>query len=75
MIPVTALPSAAQEPFDAVMLFSPRSAAIYAGLSGPSKGVIALCISQNTADALAGASFSEVRVAKRPNQDEMLALI
>jgi uroporphyrinogen-III synthase len=75
MSPVAALPSAAQEAVDAVMLFSPRSAAIYAGLSGPSKGVIALCISQNTADALAGLSFREIRIAKRPNQNAMLDLL
>jgi uroporphyrinogen-III synthase len=75
MVAVTALPDAARQGIDAVMLFSPRSAAIYAGLEGRSAGVIALCISQNTADALAPLTFREVRVAKRPNQAAMLDLI
>lgn len=66
---------------DAVMLFSPRSATIFAeivqrsGLASPCRDVVALCISAETKAALAPLIFREIRVAKRPNQDSMLDVL
>jgi len=63
----------------AALFFSPRSAKVFAecatraGLS--TKGLIAVCISQNTADALQGLAFSEIRVAAAPNQTDLLACL
>jgi uroporphyrinogen-III synthase len=61
---------------DAAMFFSPRTARIFATLAEtvPTDGLIALCISPATAQALAPLSFAGIRVAARPNQDAMLAL-
>jgi uroporphyrinogen-III synthase len=61
---------------DAVMFFSPRTAAIFVRLAEglPTDGLTALCISRATAQALAPRSFAHIKVAARPNQDEMLAL-
>ena len=74
MIAVTALPPEASMPVDAVLLFSPRSAAIFAGLvdRGIASGLVAVCISQNTADALSPLRFREIRIASRPNQEALL---
>jgi uroporphyrinogen-III synthase len=66
---------------DAALLFSPRSARVFkdcilaAGLSGACTRLIAVGISQATADALAPLSFGEIRVAARPNQDALLACL
>ena len=62
---------------DAVMLFSPRTARIFAGLAHdlPTDGLAALCISPATAQALGAMHFARVAVAARPNQQAMLALV
>jgi uroporphyrinogen-III synthase len=62
---------------DAVMLFSPRTARIFAALADglPTDGITALCISPATAQALAPMTFARVAVAERPNQNAMLALV
>jgi uroporphyrinogen-III synthase len=63
---------------DAVLLFSPRSARVFAdcvggaGLGAAATGLIAVCISEATAAALAPLALREVRVAKWPNQTSML---
>ena len=65
---------------DAAMFFSPRSATVFrdllltldARLAGP---LTALCISAETAAALSPLAFALVRVAARPNQGAMLALV
>lgn len=65
---------------DAVMVFSPRSAAIFAetvgraGLAATCGRLDALCISQAAADALAPLAFAAIRIAARPNQAAMLDL-
>jgi len=61
---------------DGAMFFSPRTARIFAKLAGalPTDGLVALCISPATAEALAPDAFAEIRVAARPNQEAMLAL-
>jgi uroporphyrinogen-III synthase len=62
------------------MLFSPRSAKIFAdlvtraGLAPNCARVDAYCISAATAAALGGLTFARVAVAGQPNQDAMLAL-
>jgi len=62
---------------DAALFFSPRSARSFAeqtqGLVLPK--LLALCISPATAAALPGDGFGEVRVAAKPNQDALLALL
>ncbi|HEY4077727.1 MAG TPA: uroporphyrinogen-III synthase [Rhizomicrobium sp.] len=62
---------------DAIIFFSPRSARIFRELTGdlPMQRLIAICISQATADALAPQSFAQVRVAPTPNQAAVLALV
>jgi uroporphyrinogen-III synthase len=79
--PAQALPpearTALQEgSLDAVMLFSPRTAAIFVRLAEglPMDRLDALCISRATAASLAPLSFAHIRIAARPNQDAMLAL-
>jgi uroporphyrinogen-III synthase len=68
-----------QGQLDAAMFFSSRSARVFRdclekeGLDGHK--LIALCISAATAQALQPLSFQEVRVAGRPNQAAMLALV
>jgi uroporphyrinogen-III synthase len=66
---------------DAVLLFSPRSARIFshcvvkAGAADKCAALIALCISPVTSAALAALPFQAVHVAKRPDQDALLALL
>jgi uroporphyrinogen-III synthase len=79
--PATHLPPEAQAALqnlslDAVMFFSPRTARIFKALAEalPTDGLIALCISPATAEALTPLSFAQTKVAARPNQDAMLAL-
>jgi len=66
---------------DAVTLFSPRGATIFAGLvqqAGLSQAchtLTAICISPAAASALEPLKFAQIRVANRPNQDSMLALL
>ncbi|HEY4274298.1 MAG TPA: uroporphyrinogen-III synthase [Rhizomicrobium sp.] len=63
----------------AALFFSPRSAQVFAacleraGLAAT--GLTAICISANTANALTGLSFAEVRVAAAPNQSALLACL
>ncbi|MBV9992697.1 MAG: uroporphyrinogen-III synthase [Alphaproteobacteria bacterium] len=57
---------------DAALFFSPRSARVFAQAAGDTAGVIAVCISEATAKALAPLVFREVRVAAKPNQSALL---
>ncbi|MDE2499520.1 MAG: uroporphyrinogen-III synthase [Alphaproteobacteria bacterium] len=65
----------------AAIFFSPRSAGVFkacildVGLSEVCARLIAVCISQAAANALAPLSFREIRVAARPNQDALLACL
>ncbi|MGH6873282.1 MAG: uroporphyrinogen-III synthase, partial [Rhizomicrobium sp.] len=79
---VAALPAAAakalgEESVDAVLLFSPRGARIFGELAGKAglrcAMVTAVCISQQTAAALANVQFRAIEVAARPDQDALLA--
>jgi uroporphyrinogen-III synthase len=71
---VTALQQGA---IDAALFFSPRSASIFveAAASLPLCDIMALCISPATAAALPPGLFDEIRIAARPNQDSLLALL
>ena len=66
---------------DGVLLFSPRSARIFASLvaaanlSSPCAKLTAFCISAATAAASAPLTFAHVAIASTPNQDAMLALL
>lgn len=66
---------------DAAMFFSPRSAAVFRDCLSreesalPVSALTALCISAATAAALAPLAFAATRIAARPNQDAMLALV
>jgi uroporphyrinogen-III synthase len=66
-----------QGTLDAALFFSPRSARIFveAAASLPLSGIAALCISPATAAALPPGLFDEIRIAARPNQDSLLALL
>jgi uroporphyrinogen-III synthase len=85
-VPVTALPETARAALEegtlhGVLLFSPRSAKIFATLTteaklgGACEKLEAYCISAATAAELTPLSFARVAVAGVPNQDAMLALI
>lgn len=85
-VAASGFPPAAQEALaagriDAVLLFSPRTARIFAelvlrkGLDAPCRSMTALCISEATADALAPIAFRALRVAAHPDQDALLGLL
>jgi len=61
---------------DAALFFSPRSARIFCDLAEglPMQAVTALCISPITAQALTQ-PFKAVRIADKPNQQALLALL
>jgi uroporphyrinogen-III synthase len=71
----------AADRIDAVMLLSPRSASTFvqcierAGLRTQARRVIAACISEATAAAIASLNLDDVRVAARPNQASLLACL
>jgi uroporphyrinogen-III synthase len=78
----TALPPAAADALraralDAALFFSPRSAALFAGLAGqlPLENMRVFCISPATAAALSPLTFAAVSVAASPNQDALLKLL
>ena len=80
MMAATHLPpdvDAALPTLDAVLFFSPRTAKIFADLARGRmpRHLVALCISPATAVVLEGEDFAEIRVAARPNQAELLALV
>lgn len=83
---VSELPAAACQALrsrllDAALLYSPRSASVFAeyvrqaGLAESCARILACCISKSAALALDSLQFRRVRVAARPDQDQMLALL
>lgn len=66
---------------DAVLLFSPRTAASFVrlaqegGLAQASKRLAALCLSPAVAAAASGLPWRDVRIAREPTQDALLALL
>jgi uroporphyrinogen-III synthase len=79
--PLTLSPQAAAAlaagAMDAVLLFSPRSARIFIAESQALdlSGITAFCISPATAAALPQDRFAAIRVAARPNQESLVALL
>ncbi len=80
-LPPPALAALTAGELEAVLLFSPRSARIFsdcvvkAGVIDSCAPLAALCISPATADALSALPFQAVHVAKRPDQEALLALL
>ena len=80
-LPDAASAALARRALDAVVQFSPRSAAVFAacvekeGLAGACAHLIAICISQATAEKLARLPFKSVRVAERPDETALLAAL
>jgi uroporphyrinogen-III synthase len=78
-LPLAAREALANHELDAVMLFSPRSAAVLrdtimkADLAEACKRLAAVCISAAAAQALAPLSFRTTLVADHPNQGAMFA--
>jgi uroporphyrinogen-III synthase len=78
-LPDAALQALRENMVQAALFFSPQSARIFAdcatraGVS--TAGLLAICISANTADALRGLSFAETRIAAAPNQAALLACL
>ena len=81
-----ALPPAARaaldgDDVDAVLLYSPRTAATFAALVGEAglaetcRGIDALCLSRAVADAVGALPWHRVRIAPRPEQQALLALL
>jgi uroporphyrinogen-III synthase len=60
---------------DAVLFYSPRSAGIFANLAGDCSRILACCISAAAAEALKPLRFREIRLASRPDQESLLALL
>jgi uroporphyrinogen-III synthase len=62
---------------DAAIFFSPRSAGIFMAQAGgiSLRHVTALCISPATAQALPQGAFGDIRIAAKPNQEALLALL
>ncbi len=66
---------------DAVLFYSPRTAATFATLAGTVtiqqslQGVCAYCLSPAVAEALAGCAFHAVRVAPQPTQDALFSVL
>jgi uroporphyrinogen-III synthase len=78
-LPDTAAQALRESSVQAALFFSPRSAGIFAertrqaGLS--TAGMLAVCISAKTADALHGLTFSQIKVAAAPNQAALVACL
>jgi uroporphyrinogen-III synthase len=76
-LPDAVIQALQENSLQAALFFSPRSARIFAdgvaraGVS--TAGLLSVCISANTASALQGLTFAEIRVASAPNQAALLA--
>jgi len=85
-VPVAALPSPAvrviaEGRIDGVLLYSPRTARLFlslvhkAGLESELAAITAYCLSPAVAEALGDVAVLTVKIAERPEQSAMLALI
>jgi uroporphyrinogen-III synthase len=80
-LPDSAIKAFADGLLDAVVLFSPRGAALFANcvreadLTAACRGLVACCISDAAAKALAGLAFRGIRVAPRPDRDSILDML
>lgn len=66
---------------DGVLLYSPRTAQAFAKLvkkaqlAGTLKSVTAYCLSQAVADEISDLDWASLKIANKPNQDALLALL
>jgi len=80
-LPSEAAAGLRRDTLDGVVLFSPRSAAVFAaltmkaGLSGHCRRLAAFCISDATAIGLSPLRFARVTIATSPNHQSILDLI
>jgi uroporphyrinogen-III synthase len=76
-LPPQAAAALKERALDGALFFSPRSARIFRELADgwPTENLTAFCISAATAEALAPMVFACIKVAARPNQAAMLALL
>jgi uroporphyrinogen-III synthase len=80
-LPVEARLALAEGSISAVLLYSPRTATIFrdlvvrAGRAADCRFIEALCLSAAVAEALAPLAFLEIRVAERPEQESLFALL
>ncbi len=72
-VPVTRIPAQAIADQDGVLLYSPRTARIWAGLAGNDVSLRHYCLSPNVAAALPAHWLKSV--AKTPDESSMLALL
>jgi uroporphyrinogen-III synthase len=67
--------------FDAVLLMSPRTARVWcglleaAGLSTQARSLVHLCLSAGVAAALPPLEPAQLKIAVKPNEEQMLALV
>ena len=63
-----------ETPVSHLALYSPLAARVFADLArgGRLSGLTAICISQATADALAGVELRSIIIAARPREDELI---
>ena len=77
--PEAAVQALRENSVQAALFFSPRSARIFADCAAraavSTAGLLAVCISANTAQSLQGLAFSEIRVASAPDQAALLACL
>ncbi|MGH6888507.1 MAG: uroporphyrinogen-III synthase [Rhizomicrobium sp.] len=80
-LPTAACEALGSDSLDAALLFSPRSAGMFAervqqaGFADACMRLLACCISNSAALALDGLQFGHVRIAARPDHDHVLALL
>ena len=80
-LPASAAAALRARALDAVILFSSKSAWLFAervrqaDLAPSCRDLLACCISNAVADALADLAFREIRIARRPDLDSVLALL
>ncbi len=81
VLPAAAQDALARSSLEGVLFFSPRTARIFAmlvgraGLEAACRELCAFCISQAAAKPLPDLGFRAIRVAPRPDQDSLLALL
>ena len=76
-LPPTAVEALRDGKVEGALFFSPRSARIFMEQAGalPLAPLTAWCISPATASALPQGRFGALKIASRPNQDSLLALL
>ncbi len=78
-LPAAVIGALQENSVQAALFFSPRSARIFADCVAraavSTAGLLAVCISANTAQSLRGLDFSEIRIASAPHQAALLACL